>query len=76
MSVHETSCSGGVKPGSHEGLKGRELVSWALKLGPICLEEVGKVQIKYFEAVARDSDVSFPEGFFESSIDKLMPRPN
>ena len=58
----------------HGGLRGRELVEWALEEGESCVEELGKgsTEIRYFKAVARTAGKSFPPGFFASTIEELM----
>jgi hypothetical protein len=63
---------GPAKP--YAGLRGRELVDWALRRGPDCVQGLGSMQIRYFEAVSRRAEIEWPKGFFASSIDDLMSR--
>ena len=61
-------------PESSEGLRGRQLVAWALKRGETVVEELKPVQRTYFEVIARNAGVEWPSGFFEKDVESLMRR--
>lgn len=56
----------------YAGLRGRELVQWALGAGETCQDDLGSTQTRYFQAIARRVGVKWPDGFFESSVEQLM----
>jgi hypothetical protein len=57
---------------SYVGLSGPKLVEWALDVGETCLEDIGSVQKRYFQTLARNAGVEWPDGFFASSVKELM----
>ena len=63
-------------PRPYSGLRGRELVAWALGAGPESVRDLGSMQVKYFQAVSRRAGVDWPEGFFASSVEDLMYHPD
>lgn len=57
----------------YAGPRGHVLVGWALKAGPNCIVDLGSHQARYFQALARTAGVSWPEGFFISDEQTLLP---
>jgi hypothetical protein len=56
------------------GLRGHELVAWALGAGPECVRDLGSHQMRYFAAICVRKGIKWPEGFFGSEADELMDR--
>lgn len=56
------------------GLRGKELISWALNAGPECVRDLGSRQVKYFAAICVRKGIEWPDGFFESDVDELLDR--
>ena len=56
------------------GLRGRDLVEWALKAGPECVVNLGSRQVRYFGAICLRKNIEWPEEFFEHTADELMDR--
>lgn len=67
QTLHET-------PKSTPGLRGRELVAWALGEGVGVVPQLNPIQERYFKTMSREAGVSWPKGFFASTVEKLIGR--
>lgn len=56
------------------GLRGRELVEWALNAGPECVVNLGSRQVTYFGAICTRNGIEWPKDFFAHTADELMDR--